>query len=49
MIRNKMNNETYIDRKEAKMKMGHSNFNKALKNGELEFIISTHETTDIIL
>lgn len=49
MIRNKMNNETYTDRKEAKMKMGHANFNKALKNGELEFIISTHETTDIIL
>ena len=49
MIRNKMNNEIYTDRKEAKMKMGHSNFNKALKNGELEFIISTHETTDIIL
>ena len=49
MIRNKINNETYTDRKEAKMKMGHANFNKALKNGEMEFIISTYETTDIIL
>ena len=49
MILNKITKETYTDRKEAKMVIGHANFNKAVKRGELEYIISTHRASDIIL
>ena len=40
--------EVYENRKEAKIKMGHSNFNRALKNGEMLFI-KTYRPTDIII
>ena len=49
MILNKITKETYPDRKEAKRVMGHANYNKAVKRGELEYIISTHRASDIIL
>lgn len=49
MIHNKITNETYTDRREAKTVMGHAAYNKAVKRGELEYIVSTHDTTDIIL
>jgi hypothetical protein len=40
--------EVYENRKEAKIKMGHSNFNRALKNGEMLFL-KTYRPTDIII
>lgn len=40
--------EVYENRKEAKVKMGHGNFNRALKNGEI-FFLKTYGPTDIIL
>ena len=40
--------EVYVNRKEAKVKMGHGNFNRALKNGEI-FFLKTYGPTDIIL
>lgn len=49
MIHNKITNETFINRREAKKSMGHAEYNKAVKRGELEYVISTHDTTDIIL
>lgn len=49
MILNKITKETYPDRKEAKRVMGHANYNKAVKRGELEYVISTHRASDIIL
>ena len=49
MILNKITKETYPDRKEAKRVMGHANYNKAVKRDELEYIISTHRASDIIL
>lgn len=49
MILNKITKETYPDRKEAKRVMGHANYNKAVRRGELEYIISTHRASDIIL
>ena len=38
MISNKNTGEIYENRKEAKLKMGHSNFNRALKDGHLTFL-----------
>ena len=38
MISNKKTGEIYENRKEAKLKMGHSNFNRALKGGHLAFL-----------
>lgn len=38
MISNKNTGEIYENRKEAKLKMGHSNFNRALKDGHLAFL-----------
>lgn len=38
----------YKDRKEAKQEMGHSNFNRALKNGEIVFV-TTYATFDTII
>lgn len=38
MISNKKTGEIYENRKEAKLKMGHSNFNRALKGGHLTFL-----------
>lgn len=40
-------NERFPNRKEAKKKMGHANFNRALENGEITFI--TYGETDIII
>ena len=40
--------EVYENRKEAKIKMGHSNFNRALKNGEMLFL-KVYRPTDIII
>ena len=49
MILNKLTNETYPNRKEAKKSMGHAAFNKALKCGNLEYIITIYDTTDVII
>lgn len=49
MIRNKITQETFPDRQTAKKVMGHAAYNKALKNGDIEFIITTHEKTDVII
>lgn len=49
MILNKLTNETYPNRQEAKRIMGHAAFNKAVKRGDLEYIVSTHKQTDIII
>lgn len=49
MIFNKITNETYANRKEAKEKLGHANFNRMLKNGEITFIVTVANATDIIL
>lgn len=48
MVRNKLTNETYPNRKEAKRVMGHAAFNKAVKNGDIEYIIS-YGASDLIL
>lgn len=47
MIKNKITGEIYTNRKEAKEIMGHSNYNKALSNGDIEII--TYKETDIII
>ena len=39
--------EVFENRKEAKVKMGHGNYNRALKHGEILFL-STYRPTDII-
>lgn len=49
MIQNKITKDTYPNRQQAKKAMGHAAFNKAVKNGELEYIVTTHDATDIIL
>lgn len=49
MIRNKVTQETFPDRQAAKKVMGHAAFNKAVKNGDIEFVITTHENTDVII
>lgn len=38
----------YANRKDAKEDMGHYNYNRALKNGELINVI-THDVNDIII
>jgi len=40
--------EVYENRKEAKIKLGHSNYNKALKRGDI-FFLSTYNLSDIII
>lgn len=35
MLVNKLTGEVFTDRKEAKKKMGHANFNRAVKNGNI--------------
>ena len=47
MIKNKLTNEIYENRKVAKQRMGHANFNRALKNGDIEIIV--YKETDIII
>lgn len=49
MILNKITKETYPNRKEAKKAMGHSAFNRAIKCGDIEYIVTAHDTTDIII
>ena len=49
MILNKLTNETYPNRQEAKKAMGHAAFNKAVRCGALEYIVSTHDTSDVII
>ncbi len=49
MILNKLTKEIYPNRKEAKKTMGHAAFNRAVKCGELEYIVTTHDTTDVII
>ena len=49
MILNKLTNETYNNRQEAKNTMGHAAYNKAVKRGDLEYIVSTHKDTDVII
>lgn len=49
MIQNKITKETYPDRQQAKKAMGHAAFNKAVKNGELEYIVITHDITDVLI
>jgi len=45
----KYKNLTFTNRQEAKKALGHAAFNKAVKNGEIEFIITPHDSTDIII
>ncbi len=40
--------QTFDNRKEAKIALGHSNFNHALKDGKIVFI-TTYSPTDIII
>ena len=40
--------ETFENRKEAKLVLGHGRFNRALKNGEIMFI-TTYSPLDIII
>lgn len=45
----KYKDQIFSNRLEAKKALGHSAFNKAVKNGEIEFIVTPHDTTDIII
>ena len=49
MLKNKLDNAIYASRKEAKQKMGHAAYNRAVKKGEIEYIITSHNGTDLIL
>lgn len=49
MLKSKIDNKVYASRKEAKQKMGHAAYNRAVKQGEIEYIITSHNATDIIL
>lgn len=49
MIKNKLTNEVFKDRQTAKQSMGHAAFNKAVKRGEIEYVVSTHNTSDVII
>lgn len=49
MIKNKLTNEVYNNRQEAKQAMGHAAYNKAVKRGEIEYIISIHGTDEVVL
>lgn len=39
--------ETFPNRKVAKQKLGHANYNRAVENGEITYI--AYEKTDVIL
>ena len=47
MIKNLKTGKVYNNRKEAKEDMGHSNYNKAWSNGELQII--TYTKSDVII
>lgn len=38
LVKHLPSGEVFANRKEAKLKLGHSNYNKALKNGEIAFV-----------
>ena len=44
---NIISGETFENRKEAKVRMGHSNFNRALRDGNILFL-SNYSPTDIL-
>lgn len=46
---NTLNGEIYASRKEAKEKLGHANFNKMLKNGEVTWKVQVIQPTQIII
>lgn len=46
MIKNKLTNEIYENRQEAKKKMGHANYNRAVRYGDIEFLNDTNTTKD---
>lgn len=48
MIKNIKTNEVYENRLEAKQKMGHANFNRALKNKELILVLHS-DPLDVII
>lgn len=37
----------YANRKDAKLKMGHSNYNKAIRNGQMLFV-NTYDLNDVV-
>lgn len=37
----------YENRKEAKLMMGHSNYNKAIRNGQMLFV-NTYDLNDVV-
>lgn len=41
LIKDMSTRRVYKNRKEAKLHMGHSNFNKALKQGQIMFVAGT--------
>jgi len=41
------NGDAYENRKEAKRKMGHSNYNRALHDGLLMFVTKSHQNESI--
>lgn len=49
MIRDNETNIVYANRKEAKILLGHAAYNKKVRNGDMEYIISSHKPTDVIL
>ncbi len=52
-IVNKLTGETFANRKEAKVKMGHANYNRAIKQGNIlvwkEDEVTIHDACDIII
>lgn len=46
---NRITGEIYENRKQAKEILGHANFNRMLKNGEIYFKVKLFNPTDIIL
>lgn len=45
---NTLSGEVFENRREAKIRMGHSNFNRALRDGKILFM-SNYSPTDILL
>lgn len=49
MIKDKETNIVYANRKEAKTLLGHAAYNKKVRMGAMEYIITSHKPTDVIL
>lgn len=53
MLRHKKTNQVFNDRQDAKKILGHSNYNKAVKNREIEYLNDTqytlYQATDVII